>query len=401
MKLLAVIALFPVFFGAFHKAWAAVAFEPPRAKLLTHFPFKMLTGGIIIIRATIDGHPDSLNFVFDTGSGGISLDSLTAEEMKITSVASERTIRGIAGSRKVNFAYNHRLHLPGLTVDSLDFHINNYDLLTSTYGLRIDGIMGYAFLRRYIVYLNYDVHQLEVYSNGDFPYPGGGYFLKPGFSALPFQPVTTKDAKKITAKYYLDTGAGLCMLFSRSFIRDSGLLSPKRQLLPTQAEGLGGKKSMEITFIKELKIGPYRFRRVPVYIFDDDFNVTSYPSLGGLLGNDIMRRFNVVLNYAEQTIHIKPNQSYLEAFDYSYTGMSIYLIEDIITVVDIVKGSPAGKAGFLPGDKIISINNHFSADIQTYKSLLQHANTTCRVLVSRGGSLYDLKLKIGNILRPR
>lgn len=409
MKLLAITCLFQLIFGAAREVRAFdITPEPannaqkqPPAKLITRFPFKMLTGGIIIIRAAIDGYADSLNFVFDTGSGGISLDSLTAADLHIPTVASERTIRGIAGTRKVNFAYNHSLRLPGLTVDSLDFHINNYDLLTSTYGVRIDGIMGYAFLRRFIVTLNYDQHMLEVYSNGTYSYPGGGYFLKPRFSTLPFQAVTTKDEKKITAKYYLDTGAGLCMLFSRSFIKDSGLLSPKRKLLPTQAEGLGGKKSMEITFIKELRLGPYRFRKVPVYIFDDDNNVTSYPTLGGLLGNDIMRRFNIVLNYAEQTIYIKPNQSYLEAFDYSYTGLSMYLIDDVITVVDIVEGSPADKAGFLTGDRIVAINNHFKADIQSYKALLQHANTKCKVLVSRNGALHELKLHISSILKKK
>ncbi|MBO9570818.1 MAG: signaling protein, partial [Chitinophagaceae bacterium] len=44
---------------------------------ITTIPFKMLTGGIIILRATISDYKDSLSFIFDTGSGGISLDSTT------------------------------------------------------------------------------------------------------------------------------------------------------------------------------------------------------------------------------------------------------------------------------------------------------------------------------------
>ena len=59
------------------KAFSQEEFVQPQAKLLTKFSFTQLSGGIIILRATIDDNKDSLNFVLDTGSGGISLDSET------------------------------------------------------------------------------------------------------------------------------------------------------------------------------------------------------------------------------------------------------------------------------------------------------------------------------------
>ncbi|OYZ48504.1 MAG: signal protein PDZ, partial [Bacteroidetes bacterium 24-39-8] len=121
------------------------------AKHLTKFRFSQLSGGIILINAKLDNYPDSLNFVLDTGSGGISLDSATAAELKIPLTKTERTIRGIAGMRTVDFAYDHTLKLPGLDVPHLDFHINDYELLTSVYGVRIDGVVGFSFFRRYIV----------------------------------------------------------------------------------------------------------------------------------------------------------------------------------------------------------------------------------------------------------
>src|SRR4051812_41980835 len=72
-------------------------FVPGPSKLITRFPIKMLTGGIIIIQALIGENTDSLNFVLDTGSGGISLDSTTVGQLKLTPTKSNRTIRGIAG----------------------------------------------------------------------------------------------------------------------------------------------------------------------------------------------------------------------------------------------------------------------------------------------------------------
>lgn len=374
-------------------------FVAPQSRLLTTFSFKMLTGGIVIVQATLDNNKDSLNFIFDTGSGGISLDSATVDYLKLERTATSRTIKGIAGIRKVDFAFNHRLNLPGLSVDSLDFHINDYELLTSVYGIRIDGIMGYSFLRRYIVGLDYDKHEMKVFSQGSFTYPRNSQFLRPQFSAIPIQQARVKDTREILARYYMDTGAGLCMLFSQSFVDDSSLLSKKRKIFNTQAEGLGGKKSMRLTVIKEVKVGPYKLRKVPVYIFDDDYNVTAYPTLGGLLGNDIMRRFNVVFNYNEQLVCIKPNTHFREEFDYSYTGLGIYVVDRFIKVVDVIKDSPGDKAGFKPDDIVISMDNSVSNDIQAYKALLQHTRTTLKVIVLRKGQPVTLKLRVKSILR--
>ncbi|HET7898174.1 MAG TPA: hypothetical protein VFL47_10900, partial [Flavisolibacter sp.] len=91
---------------------------------LTRFPFVQLTGGIILLQGQYDSFKDTLNFVLDTGSGGISLDSTTAEYFGVKGEPSGRTIRGIAGIRNVSFLKNKTLHLPGLNIDSLNFHIS-------------------------------------------------------------------------------------------------------------------------------------------------------------------------------------------------------------------------------------------------------------------------------------
>src|SRR5512145_235140 len=122
-----------------------------QARLITTFPFRQLSGGVILLQAQFGDFPDTLNFVLDTGSGGISLDSTTATEFNLTPQPSDLTILGIAGIRKVSFLYNQKLRLKGLTVDSLNFHINDYSILAAVYGERIDGIIGYSLLSRYIV----------------------------------------------------------------------------------------------------------------------------------------------------------------------------------------------------------------------------------------------------------
>ena len=138
------------------------------AKLITTFPILLYTGGVTIIRARLGDFPDTLNFVLDTGSGGISLDSGTSARLGLHPTPSDQQLLGIAGISQAKFLYNQVLHLPGLTVDSLSFHVSDYDILTSVYGEKIDGIVGHSFFSRYIVEINYDSLRVSVYSQGSF-----------------------------------------------------------------------------------------------------------------------------------------------------------------------------------------------------------------------------------------
>jgi hypothetical protein len=388
-----------VFAGLTLFGHAQEEFVPSPSQYITKFPFKTLTGGIIIVRGTVGDHNDSLSFILDTGSGGISLDSTTTERLGIESEPSDRTIRGIAGIRKVNFAYNRTLHLPGLAVDSLNFHINNYDVLSSVYGEKIDGIIGYSFLSRYIVRINYDSMLIYVHTHGTVKYPRGGFLLRPVMVSIPVTSAVVKDELEVGARFYFDTGAGMCLLLSSDFIEDSALLRTKTKWHVSQAEGLGGKALMRQGVVKWVKLGPYKFRNVPTYIFDDEYNITSYPYLGGLIGNDLLRRFNLIINYEKRELYLTPNSHFREQFDYSYTGLGMYYVDGVIKVLDVMKGSPAEKAGFREDDIIMAVKNNFTQNIQAYKNLMQNPGEKVKVLIYRKGEPMVLTIRVLNLMK--
>ena len=351
-----------------------------------------------MVRARLQDFPDTLNLILDTGSGGISIDSTTSLRLKLKPVPSDKTILGIAGIRQVKFLYNQTLHLPGLSVDSLDFHVNDYDILSSVYGDKVDGIIGFSFFSRYIINVDYDSLKVYIYSKGSFKYPKGGYLLKPVFAGLPIQTARVMNPRDILTRFYFDTGAGLCVLLSSDFAADSTVLEPGQKTYSTQAEGLGGKANMRLTTVREVKVGPYRFRRVPAYIFDDDYNVTSYPNLAGLLGNDLLRRFNVTLNYERKEIYLVPNSHFRDQFDYSYTGLGIYFVDGEVRVGDVMKDSPAERSGIKVDDIVLAINSNFSKNIQVYKNMLQNPGEKVRILVKRKDKLNMLALRVKSII---
>lgn len=364
----------------------------PAAKFITRFSFKQYSGGVMIVQALLNNFPDTLNFILDTGSGGISLDSTTCEGLGIKGRQSDTTITGMGVAHKVRYIYNQQLHFPGLTVDKLNFHINNYEILSSVYGEKIDGIIGYSFLSRYIIKINFDSTDIAVYSPGEFEYPRNGTVIRPAFTNLPIQNLHIKDKKNIDFNFYLDTGAGLCFLMSESFAEDSSILLSRRKPVVTQAEGMGGKLQMKLTVIKLVQIGHYKFRNVPTYIFQDDYNVTSYPYVGGLLGNDLLRRFNLILNYPKREIHLLPNGHFNDTFDYAYTGMSLYYLNGKIVIDNVTPASPADKAGLKADDILIAVGNNFSNNIMQYKNLLQTVYEKIPLVIRRNGELMQVRI---------
>ena len=390
--------LFYILFSAYlTSSVAQEQFIEKPTKFITKFPFRQLSGGVMLVQAKFNDDTTLLNFILDTGSGGISLDSATCAEFKIPHVPSGKTINGIAGIKEVDFAKNNTLVIGDIKIKNLDFYINDYGILSNVYGQKIDGIIGYSFFSRYIVKVNFDSLKVEVFEPGSIRYPSGGYLLHPLFTTLPIQGLTIKDQRTVEANFYLDTGAGLSFLLSKDFVEDSVFIKKKRKFLPIQTQGLGGKKRMMISMIKEVKMGPYRFRRVPTYILDDEFNATSYPFLGGLLGNDILKKFNIIFNYRKREIHLLPNSHYTDEFDYSYTGMSLFYVDGKVIIDDIIEGSPADKAKFKKDDVLMSVNNNFSNDINQYKDILQSANEKIRVLIMRNNEPFIIDFRVGRI----
>lgn len=386
-----------------HTARAQEEFIEPPARTLSKFRFKVLTGGVVMVNARLNNFPDSLNFILDTGSGGISLDSATADYFKLQPQPTNRMIRGIAGTRYVSFLYNQQLHFPGLSIDSLNFHVSDYEILTSVYGEKIDGIIGYSVFSRYIIKINYDSLQVEFLSKGSIKYPRGGYLLEPYLANLPVQPARVRDERAIETRLLYDIGAGLCLIFSRDFVNDSSLIGKKRRFFTKEAEGVGGagKVDMQMTVIKEFRLGPYRFRTVPVYVFDDVNSITNYPQLGGILGSDLLRRFNIIYNYPRRQFYITPNSHFNEPFDYSYSGVELYAVDGQIIAGDVAEGSPAEKAGLLEGDVIMAINTDFSQNLGQYKIALQNTGELVKILIRRNEELMQVQFKIGNILKRK
>lgn len=380
-------------FCSFGLVFVLPAQELP-AKWLTKTPFLQVTGGVVIVTAQLKPFADTLQFIFDTGSSGISLDSSTAAYLGLKPAYSGQAIRGIAGIREVPFVYRRSLQIGTMQVDSLDFHVSDYSVLTAVYGIRIDGIIGYSLFSRFIVAIDYEQAQMDWYLPGQYTYPRRGYLMHPELDRLPSQLLQIQDVRVDQTRFLLDLGAGLNLLFSKRYALESGVLDLQRKRWIKSGEGIGGRIDMELTTLRSARIGPYRFRNIPISIFEDNYNVTNYPFWAGLIGNDLLRRFNVILNYPKKEIHLTPNRFLADPFDYSYSGLELYLIANKIRVGYLAPESPAADAGLKVGDEVIAINKNFSGILNEYKIELQKAGERVRIIYRRDEKISELEFRV-------
>lgn len=373
---------------------AAVGAQEMAVRPVARIPFLQVTGGVMIITAQMPPFPDTLQFIFDTGSSGISLDSSTAAYLGLKPVSGGFAIRGVGGIRKVPFVFGRSLQIGTLRADLLDFHVNDYSVLTSVYGVRIDGIIGYSLLSRYVIGIDNEQLQMDWYLPGATVYPRKGYRMKLTLDKLPSHPMYIQDLRTDQPNFLVDLGAGLNVLFSQRYVKESGVLDNGRKRWLKSGEGIGGRIEMELTTMRQVRIGPYRFRHVPVSVFNDEYNVTNYPDWAGLIGNDLLRRFQVVINYPNKEMHLVPNRFFSDPFDYSYSGMELYLIANKIRVGYLAPGSPAELSGLKVGDEVIAVNKNFSGILNDYKLELQKAGEKTRVIYRREEKMGEAEFRV-------
>jgi membrane-associated protease RseP (regulator of RpoE activity) len=136
---------------------------------------------------------------------------------------------------------------------------------------------------------------------------------------------------------------------------------PGQSLYTYIGAGLGGDIYGYIGRVKRFRIGDYNFKK-PIATFPDEESVPvteGEEDRGGSIGADIIKRFDVVIDYRGEEILLKPNEFYKDEFKYNLSGIDLTTpLPDVplFQVAKIRKGSPAWIAGLEVGDQIVNIN---------------------------------------------
>ena len=116
----------------------------------------------------------------------------------------------------------------------------------------------------------------------------------------------------------------------------------------------------------------------------------------GWMGTRILRRFIVSVDFPANILYLEPGPALGEPDLYNATGLYVVKTGGRVVVQQVVKGSPAEKAGFQVGDTLTSINDYPAEQVvfdRLYGFLYLAADGSVRLKAQREGTELEATLK--------
>ncbi|PAM95537.1 signal protein PDZ [Flavobacterium sp. IR1] len=384
--------------------------EPQKSKLT--IPFKLINN-LVFIPIKVNGI--ELNFLLDSGVEETILFSMedkqevsfnNVEKIKLRGLGSEEEIEGLKSTNNVLESHglkstSHLLYI------ILDQSFN----LSSQIGIPVNGIIGHRFFKNNLVEINYQRKKLVVHANNE----KNRSKISKKFTSVPITIERSKpyvyttavvDNVAIPAKLLIDIGnSDAFWVFENDKIK-----LPKKNFPDFLGKGFSGDIEGHRAKIAKFSIANFEFKNSIVSFPDSTSirNVKMVPDRIGSVGGEILKRFTLVLDYADRKMYLKKNSKFSEPFTYNKSGITVqhkglqwvqetvrlqtvkvattmndvnpdskkddnfrykFSLKPVYEIVNIRKNSAAEKCGLQRGDIIVSVNK-----ILPYKYSLQQIN---------------------------
>ncbi len=254
-----------------------------------------------------------------------------------------------------------------------------------------DGVIGKSIFDRYVVDLDFERSVLSLYESGSFQARGFESIpveLAAGFPTVEAQ-VENEDQEKVAVRLVVDLGAAHALSLQPETKR---LTLPAKTITSIVGKGVQGEVKGRIGRIRNLRLGPFTLPSV-VSSFAGKETGTTCAGLGtgadGNLGNQVLRRFRVVIDYPHQRMLLSPRPGYDRPFEHNMAGLVLRPRRDgSLSVRTVMEGSSAAEASIAPGDRIVAIDGREldSTRQEGLLDLFKQEGATLRLTVERDGT---------------
>lgn len=367
------------------------------AKLLfaTTYPIQRipftLYGNHTFIKLKTDFSKDSLNFIFDTGAGLSILSNLVFDSVAThRSGVKQKQLEGAGGFENANTLDSVALHFGAMVLSNLTIYSFNAESLSESIGRRIDGVIGADILKKYQVYINYTTSAIELYDfNQKVDIKGASNI---GFELIEDIPVirttiTTSKGKKEQARLYFDSGAGISLILNTPFVQQHALDKEVIRPVSYKIQGMGSASPSVLATFPSVQIGDFSFPDVPVSLSRAEKGVSAAADIDGILGNDVIKHFNVLLNYQTGTMALMLNKQHRPGYKKHYSGARYKIRKGKVFIDAILSNSPAEQAGLLPQDTVLTLNGKTFGDIESFRKAVDQPGKKLTYKIDRNGQV--------------
>ena len=352
-------------------------------------------------------HDRPLDFILDTGAGATFLDLHTAERFGIK-LSNGFLGRG-AGAGTIAGAQleGTNVRLAGSSLVQTVPSALDLSRLPPREGHRMDGILGYDFIKRFVVAIDYVKQELRLYDARTFRYDGPGASIPVTFSGN--HPhvdaeVRLADGSTIKGRMVVDVGSSGSLALTKPFVEENHL---RDRIGPTirrrSGGGVGGPVTADMGRVAALKIGVVEVTRPVTSLQGDSAGVMSgNADWIGNIGGDILRRFTVFLDYGNKRMILEPHAGTSEPFEADMSGLALVMNDSLTSaVVDyVVPASAATDAGLIVGDTLVSIDGQPAngAAIRELRKRLRRDGERIVLVVRRGGETRTVTLVLRRLV---
>lgn len=304
------------------------------------------------------------NFVFDTGADQLYFDSVFYHN---NNFKNNKIVNGIlpgAGLNKQRVKVILDTVRFSLEEESFRSDITPIIKLKPILGDLADGILGNKLLDESIFELSYDKEYINIHASLDSINLSGFQKIKLEKVANRFYlPLSIKinDSLLVKGNLLLDLGSGGTITFTNHTAQQYDFKNNigDKTFYYTEYGGLGGKSSSFKFKADSVRIGGHVLKKMVLEYSNDESGALSKRNFLGIMGNQILEKFDIIIDNINHSLYLKPNSFYQKPFTLSSYGFrcidrSKTLGAWIIT--GLSQGSNAEKAGLKIEDKIIEIN---------------------------------------------
>ena len=290
----------PVDPNRFVRRGSAVDFRFPPDTDSVIVPFELVAGHIYF-PAQVNGRP--LRFILDSGASANMFHRPALDGMGLSVVGSLPAI-GVAGYEQVDLIQTDSLQIGGLVLLSQVGGMLDLGMLTG--GTQTEppfgGILGYDFLSRFPVLIDYQAGTLTFYDAAAFQPPAGGH-------VVPFEltlqiPTIEANLLGLPGRYLVDLGNAFGLIVHREFSRKYDLLTRLDDItdLPHEIGGLGGGLSGKSAYAASFAFGDIRISDLRIMLPDSGSGLAGSVELAGNIGNLLLKQFRVLFDYRGQQL---------------------------------------------------------------------------------------------------
>jgi hypothetical protein len=276
-------------------------------------------------------------------------------------------------------------------------------------GVKVDGIIGANIFSQFVLGINYKKKTITLHNPSNFKPPIEKYSSVPieVQRNKPYLTVKTKinhGEQEIDLKLLLDTGASLSLLLYTD--THESISFPPTVIKGNIGMGLGGILEGYLGRIQEMEMAGHKLNNV-ITNFQEitEFLDTSIlNNRNGIIGNLVLDRFNVIIDYSNQQLYLKPNKKFKKAFEYDKSGLTLIATgKDLRTIVvnNVIPNSPAGDVGIKKGDIVRKVN-WIPSGYLTMKDLIRilqkKEGKKIKIIIKRNGARMKFEFKLKELI---